>query len=473
MLSTRLARNGWYSTGINDTTRCYFCQALHNGWRRGDNPGMFHNHQCVMFSIDQEMNNRQSYNFSENRSVSNVLMENDNMQQMTDVVPIQEETPHLIAECNAIPVSIPSSDREENITDENKHISHLSRTRASTFTSRRNSIDTQVRRRSSEETDNINLSHGSTPDARRGNNHPDYDRKAPETHSLHQKDTVPSIVRTQSNTSTARESLNFELKTDIGWTDFCRLKYPFYSNLEDRIGSFTDWPASKTQTPRDLALAGFFYAGDGDSTRCFDCGVGLRNWDAEDDPWVEHARWSPNCRFVNDHRGSQFLDAIEEKWRQLRINAQTTDDKKAEEEKIMKSRAGLTLTELGYSKEKIMKAVNTLKQRLSKEKQKVSTQEILEVINELEDNNIDNTQSPEPPHSVIQQQTKVSGPITESLRKSKSSENISNSKNDPNSKENKIKNSAAVKGKKYSAENIKAAINTIKTRQRKVNESYM
>lgn len=63
-------------------------------------------------------------------------------------------------------------------------------------------------------------------------------------------------------------------------------KYPSYAFLEVRISSYTAWPEAMAQTPRDLAQAGFFYAGNDDYTRCFFCGEGLRNWEAGEDPWV-------------------------------------------------------------------------------------------------------------------------------------------------------------------------------------------
>lgn len=65
-----------------------------------------------------------------------------------------------------------------------------------------------------------------------------------------------------------------------------RPRFPSYAILAVRISSYTNWPAAMTQTPRDLALAGFFYVGNVDYTRCFCCGGGLSNWEASDDPWV-------------------------------------------------------------------------------------------------------------------------------------------------------------------------------------------
>ena len=33
--------------------------------------------------------------------------------------------------------------------------------------------------------------------------------------------------------------------------------------------------------------------GHSDDVKCFCCDGGLRCWESEDDPWVEHAKWFP------------------------------------------------------------------------------------------------------------------------------------------------------------------------------------
>ena len=50
------------------------------------------------------------------------------------------------------------------------------------------------------------------------------------------------------------------------------------------------------------------HTGNGDMTICFHCGVGLKDWRAEDDPWSEHAYWSPFCVYVRFLRGTGFVE---------------------------------------------------------------------------------------------------------------------------------------------------------------------
>ena len=39
--------------------------------------------------------------------------------------------------------------------------------------------------------------------------------------------------------------------------------------------------------------------------RCYSCGIELRDWEREDNPWQEHRRFSPNCVHLrlNGHQG--------------------------------------------------------------------------------------------------------------------------------------------------------------------------
>ena len=80
-----------------------------------------------------------------------------------------------------------------------------------------------------------------------------------------------------------------------------------YSTPESRLRSFKDWPPALRQEPKQLAEAGFYYIGLSDQTKCFYCDGGLRNWQPEDDPWTEHARWFSKCGFVRLIKGDEFI----------------------------------------------------------------------------------------------------------------------------------------------------------------------
>ena len=90
--------------------------------------------------------------------------------------------------------------------------------------------------------------------------------------------------------------------------------HPQHATLEARLRTFREWPPALRQQPDELADAGFYYIGCSDQVeyimveqilshtlsfnlnvallqvKCFYCDGGLRNWQPEDAPWVEHAR---------------------------------------------------------------------------------------------------------------------------------------------------------------------------------------
>jgi len=86
-----------------------------------------------------------------------------------------------------------------------------------------------------------------------------------------------------------------------------------YITKEARRKSFKDWPVTVQVNPEKLADAGFFYLTLSDHVRCFHCGQGLRNWLPGDDPWVEHARWYPDCHHVHISKGKDFIALVQQR----------------------------------------------------------------------------------------------------------------------------------------------------------------
>ena len=54
----------------------------------------------------------------------------------------------------------------------------------------------------------------------------------------------------------------------------------------------------------------FLCSGLSDHVRCYHCSNGLRNWESNDDPWVEHAKWYPDCTFVSLKKGDDFINNV-------------------------------------------------------------------------------------------------------------------------------------------------------------------
>jgi hypothetical protein len=49
---------------------------------------------------------------------------------------------------------------------------------------------------------------------------------------------------------------------------------------------------------------------DGDLVRCFQCGIGLKDFSQNDDPLLEHVRHSEKCPFIPQLLGEQRLASI-------------------------------------------------------------------------------------------------------------------------------------------------------------------
>ncbi|XP_078576691.1 uncharacterized protein LOC144862221 [Branchiostoma floridae x Branchiostoma japonicum] len=88
-------------------------------------------------------------------------------------------------------------------------------------------------------------------------------------------------------------------------------KRPDLSSEELRVSTFLRWPLYSPIAPRKLAQAGFYYTHVDDQVRCFWCDGGLKDWQAGDDPWTEHARWyGEECDFVLRQKTLSFVQEV-------------------------------------------------------------------------------------------------------------------------------------------------------------------
>ncbi|MDP0589937.1 MAG: RING-HC finger protein [Candidatus Endonucleobacter bathymodioli] len=112
-------------------------------------------------------------------------------------------------------------------------------------------------------------------------------------------------------------------------------KYPTYSSLTIRQASYKNWPHALRCMSEALAQAGFLYAATHDLVRCFHCSVGLRNWELGDEPFVEHARWSPKCEYLLECKGPEFIHLVQTKHKK-----QIAEEKAQERENALKKAGG-------------------------------------------------------------------------------------------------------------------------------------
>ncbi|KAH9510104.1 Baculoviral IAP repeat-containing protein 7-A [Bulinus truncatus] len=131
------------------------------------------------------------------------------------------------------------------------------------------------------------------------------------THNNTLSSPLPQTTTSSQPSSTSQSKTNSPSFTELGIITE-RPKRTEFAIKSERLKSFSSWPQGHFLIPADLADAGFYFAGFGDCARCFYCGGGLRNWDNDDDVWVEHARWFPKCAFIRNKMGQAFVDAVSE-----------------------------------------------------------------------------------------------------------------------------------------------------------------
>ncbi|XP_014400436.1 PREDICTED: E3 ubiquitin-protein ligase XIAP isoform X2 [Myotis brandtii] len=83
---------------------------------------------------------------------------------------------------------------------------------------------------------------------------------------------------------------------------------PAMADYEARIITFGTWMYSVNK--EQLARAGFYALGEGDKVKCFQCGGGLTNWKPSEDPWEEHAKWYPGCKYLLEEKGQEYINNI-------------------------------------------------------------------------------------------------------------------------------------------------------------------
>lgn len=88
-----------------------------------------------------------------------------------------------------------------------------------------------------------------------------------------------------------------------------QITYPEYKYKKIRRSTYINWTILFLN-PDDLSDCGLFHTNFEDCVRCFCCGIGLRNWESDDNPWIEHARWSPKCEFLILKKSFGFIENV-------------------------------------------------------------------------------------------------------------------------------------------------------------------
>lgn len=89
-----------------------------------------------------------------------------------------------------------------------------------------------------------------------------------------------------------------------------------YNKIKDRVKSFENplWTKYFIETIY-CAKAGFYFLEAPDKLKCYSCKIILDDWNITDDPWAEHAFWSPECKHLKDKKGDEYISEINRQWR--------------------------------------------------------------------------------------------------------------------------------------------------------------
>ncbi|XP_060065235.1 baculoviral IAP repeat-containing protein 2-like [Ylistrum balloti] len=194
-----------------------------------------------------------------------------------------------------------------------------------------------------------------------------------------------------------------------------RPRYPQFAILSVRLASYKNWSTHLRQKPEALAKAGLFYEGTSDYVRCFHCAGGLREWEPEDDPFIEHARWFPFCDFMRLIKGDEFIIGVQSGAIKADHQEATLSESLLRSEKpgthiqnVFDDPAVLSVMEMGYNKETISKAVQLFTARNGKT---LSAEALLPIVWEIvgddgidseeEDDNKLNVKVPDELHNTV------------------------------------------------------------------------
>ncbi|XP_048769072.2 baculoviral IAP repeat-containing protein 2-like isoform X2 [Ostrea edulis] len=352
----RLAKEGFYYSGESDNVTCFACGFEKCGWESTDDPREIHRRMspnCSFFNPSQSKN-----------------------------VPIGAARNNEIETSISVPSS-QSTQEQETVSQNSTELLSSNENRHSVSSSTHTVFSSS--HQAEEDRNNMTERQG--------------------------------IKGSQQRTRLLQEKINTFLRNlDPLGISFDRPKYPAYAVVATRISSFKDWPSSMTQTPRDLALAGFLYAGYGDYTRCFYCGGGLRNWEREDDPWTEHARWFPKCTFLRQNKGDEFVALVQiehQEEEELAAMESTENVPSLERNENTSTSLGHTtdtdiynlssvqsVLEMGYSRQIVKEAVDQLK--CTKNMKDISGEDLMEVILSDEESR-PGLDIPPPSHSLPRQ----------------------------------------------------------------------
>ncbi|XP_063408068.1 baculoviral IAP repeat-containing protein 3-like [Mytilus trossulus] len=366
-----LSKAGFYYTGSTDTVRCYACGITHQNWTRGDNPEEIH---CRLSPSCTHLQNSRLFGGAG-------IAENQQMNSSNNRSPVLSES-SLKPNKQSLQNGAASNDQNKTLSSTTSEPSSLLNGAASNDQNK-TSISTTSEPPSlfnGETSNNIRnqlRSKDFKPTANSSSENTNFE------HDINTNGACSESTKANQNgacgcfeSSSSRQLTNNDISS-LG-IDLEKPRYQNYAVLQVRISSFQGWPSYLDQTPRQMAIAGFLFAGYHDYTRCFFCGGGLRNWEAGDDPWVEHARWFPKCTYLRQNKGDAFIKAVQDKHEQMDKSDQITslqttettqngsnllsysNPQQSSSPSYLDTAAARSVLEMGYTQEQVLRVIQQL-----------------------------------------------------------------------------------------------------------------
>ena len=134
---------------------------------------------------------------------------------------------------------------------------------------------------------------------------------------------------------------------------------PAFDKLGIRISSYQGWPGYVSQTPKEMAEAGWFYTGYSDVTKCFQCGGTAKQWDLYTNPLKRHKELYPECKFLVGKVDSKPPEEVNSK--QSNDPEEPIDNSvkyQEDTEDMFESWQIKKVLGMGYSRDQVERAIN-------------------------------------------------------------------------------------------------------------------
>ncbi|XP_033740295.1 uncharacterized protein LOC117327437 [Pecten maximus] len=326
---------GFYATSDGNEIQCIHCDEVNNNWKPGDNPFIIHgpgDASCpnIRTSKRQESITSDAALFRPTAK-HKIKMDHSRMKKRQKRMKQPPVTKHLVRVKKVRPIAAKPKHSKQSLPFlrkrkwthrssikgsidiplfETKHAKHdnnmkeQSRTSECTSQDDRKSIPSSTV--SSKNANAYTMSNGMVVDDGTSEVKPKNNMSSTE-----ETCDQPFNITTSSEDNDSEAIQNKEISENVSHA----IVNPRYKEQVARWQTYSNWTSSLNID--HLVKAGFFYTGDDDIVRCFNCDIGLAEWDREDDPWIEHARHIPECSFLKEKKGEEYIGDVQKQWSKI------------------------------------------------------------------------------------------------------------------------------------------------------------